>query len=302
MATVTEPRRQTRKSLQTKLLIDGQWRERFGRAGPVEPPIRPRQLRGVAGALRGLGLRPGVPGQCLQCQRGAQRRQGVVQRGGGAAGADRHGAAQQHRARVQPGIHLHDGDPALVVAGEHGGLDRRRAPPARQQAGMHVQAPAAWRVQHGLWQDQPVGRDHRHVQPERRERRLGGRVPLKRDGVAHRQAHRLRGDGHRAACQVPAASGRARRLGVDRGDRVPGGVQRAQGRDGEVRAAHEGKPHQPAALSFMSLASRRISMLRLSADRWSTNSTPSRWSSSCCRQAASRPSASTCFCTPSASW
>ena len=33
-------------------------------------------------------------------------------------------------------------------------------------------------------------------------------------------------------------------------------------------------------------------MLRFSADRWSTNSTPSRWSISCCRQAASSPSAS----------
>ena len=33
-------------------------------------------------------------------------------------------------------------------------------------------------------------------------------------------------------------------------------------------------------------------MLRFSADRWSTNRTPSRWSISCCRQAASRPSPS----------
>ena len=48
---------------------------------------------------------------------------------------------------------------------------------------------------------------------------------------------------------------------------MPGAVQRPQRRHREIRAAHEGEPHQPAAFSFMSLANRRISMLRFSAER-----------------------------------
>ncbi len=220
-----------------------------------------------------------------------------MQRAAGGKRPDRHRLAQQHRPGVEAGIHLHDGDPALRVAGQHRRLDRCRPAPARQQAGVDIQAAAPRRLQHRRRQDQAVGRHHRRIQPKRRKRRLGRCIAAQPRLRAHLQPQFVRGTMHGAALHCLPAAGRPRRLAIHRSDRMPRLDQRPQRRDGEIRAAHEGQAHRrayfPSFFCRCSLASRRMMMLRFSAERRSTNRMPSRWSISCCRQADSKPSAST---------
>ena len=54
-------------------------------------------------------------------------------------GADRHLGAERHGPGVEPGGQLHHADAGAGVAGHDRPLDRRRAAPARQQRGVHVQ-------------------------------------------------------------------------------------------------------------------------------------------------------------------
>ena len=95
----------------------------------------------------------------------------------------------------------------------------------------------------GLGQDQPIGRHHGGIQLECGECRLRRRIGAQPRRRAHRQTQLLRRDVHRAAAHCMAASGGPRRLAIDRGDVVPGRVQRPQGGHGEIRAAHEGEAH-----------------------------------------------------------
>ena len=82
----------------------------------------------------------------------------------------------EHRAGVDPGIHPHDADAGLDVAGEDGRGDGRGPAPARQHRAVDVDAPEPGQVEHLLRQDQAVGRDHDHVRREAGQRglRLGG--------------------------------------------------------------------------------------------------------------------------------
>ena len=57
----------------------------------------------------------------------------VVQGGGGFQRVDPEGGGGQHRALVQPLGHAHDLNACDLVAGHDRPLDRRGAPPARQQ-------------------------------------------------------------------------------------------------------------------------------------------------------------------------
>ena len=80
-------------------------------------------------------------------------------------------------------------------------------------------------------QDQPVGDDHRGVEPQCGESRLHRRIAHWRIATqkrrrAHLEAKPLGGQVHRTGPHRLAAPGRPRRLAVDRGDRMPGVVQR----------------------------------------------------------------------------
>ena len=84
-----------------------------------------------------------------------------MQAGCGIVGRNRQGLVQQHVARVQPGIHLHDGDAGLAVARLNGAVDGGCATPAGQQRGVDVDAAQPRQVQHPLRQQQAVGgHDH----------------------------------------------------------------------------------------------------------------------------------------------
>ena len=63
----------------------------------------------------------------------------------------------------------------------------------------------------------------------------------------------------------------------------------------EARVAFAGARSRASFLNFLT------TMSRFSLEMWSMNSTPFRWSISCCRQVASRPSASISCCLPSRS-
>ena len=60
---------------------------------------------------------------------------------------------------VEPFLHAHDGDARLRVARHDGALDGCRAPPARQERGVDVEAAEPRRIEHRLRQEQAIG-DH----------------------------------------------------------------------------------------------------------------------------------------------
>ena len=134
----------------------------------------------VADALgSGCGVRrsaPGVSAGACTISARAQRGQAVVQRGGAVVGArSARPRASSIGAGVQAGVHLHDGDAGLRVAGLDGTVDRRRAAPARQQRGVDVQAAPRRQRQHPGRQDQAVGGHHQHVGRAPRPARRGPR-------------------------------------------------------------------------------------------------------------------------------
>jgi len=148
----------------------------------------------------------------------------------------------QHRPGVEPRFHPHYGDARLLVARQYRALDGGRSAPARQQAGMNVEAAVDWRIEHRLRQDQAIGRDHRHVSAKRGECGLLLRAPQRR-GMPDRNAQFLRAALHRRRLQSLAPSGRARRLGIDAGQLMPRCDQRIQRRDGKFRRSHENYAH-----------------------------------------------------------
>ena len=97
--------------------------------------------------------------------------------------SDGQALGQQHAARVQALVHLHDGHARLRVARLDGAVYGRRAPPARQQAGVNVQAAQARHLQRPDRQDEAVGGHHHHVGLHRLHRRAGrlrlvGKAPI----------------------------------------------------------------------------------------------------------------------------
>ena len=89
-----------------------------------------------------------------------------------------------------------------------------------------------------------------------------------------------------------AAAGGPRRLGVDGGDVVAGVEQRLEAGQHEPRRAHDDEAQRGSGTRAPGLDRACAgSCCACSAERWSTNRMPSRWSISCCTQRASRPSA-----------
>ncbi len=126
-----------------------------GYAGPHSaagrPPVDPRlvglDLAGIGDAVRRLGgLLRGAALQGRQRPRqevGAEGGQPRRQRPRRVVRRDRRGLGQQDRAFIEALAHPHHLHPGLAVAGHDRSLDRRRAPPARQQRSMQVEGAQA---------------------------------------------------------------------------------------------------------------------------------------------------------------
>ena len=104
----------------------------------VEQPVLRGDLLRIGDALLGLLAEWRALAQRTQQELAAEGLQASRERAVVVLGRDRLGGAQAHRAVVQPGGQAHDPNPGLLVTGHQRALHRRRAAPARQQRGMHV--------------------------------------------------------------------------------------------------------------------------------------------------------------------
>jgi len=86
-----------------------------------------------------------------------------VQRAGVLIGTHVQRTLREHRARVEAGVHLHDRDAGLAIAGEERALDRRGTTPARQQRSVNVPGTTRSGVKRGLRQKQSVGSNDQGV-------------------------------------------------------------------------------------------------------------------------------------------
>ncbi len=257
-----------------------------GRQRPGDRRLGLGDLVGIAGAGLRLRHRPqpagGGVGQRLHDHARAERGQAVVQLAGGVVEPDRLAFDQQHVASVQAGVHLHDRDAGLGVAGLDRAVDRRGAAPARQQRAVDVQAAQSRQRQHPFGQDQAVGGHHQHVRACRVQRGAARRGLVRKLAV-QAQAARLRDRNaqverqllDRRRRQLHAAAGRAVGLGEHQRYVVAGGVDRGEchrselGRPGKSDAQH-GVGHQRLRtgcssrvfLSILVLMRSRLSGLR----------------------------------------
>ena len=203
-------------------------------------------------------------------------------------------------------------DAGLGVAREDRPLDRRRAPPARQQREVQVHEPVRQRVEQ-RGREQLPERDH-HAERRRPIARTSSTTSPRLRGRAHRRGRARRGRLHRARhrCSLAAAAP-AVGLGDDERDVVPGRVQRAQRRHRVGGRAEEDDAHRdrrrlatgrgrgpmrgrrPGGSAARGCACSRSASRRTSGSTRSSSSTPSRWSISCwnIRPSSSSPSSTT---------
>ena len=229
---------------------------------------------------------------------------------GGVAGPDRLGDDAEHRAGVEAGLDAERRRAGDLVAVQDRVLHRGGAAPGRQQREVQVHPAVRGDGERGRRQQRAVGddRDSSRVRARRSRSRKSGSPG--RGGRQHRRRRPRRpaaatGDGAGAR---PAA-GAGRRAG-DRPRRPRAGASRAAPAGTGTAAAgvpaktsltaapdHRASPRVVCGLTLTDAArsspdhsaSRiaRMAALRASASSRSTNSTPSRWSVSCCRQRAS---------------
>ena len=107
--------------------------KRLGRFGPMQAAIFLGQFRGIGHAGFRLGRGSWVFIQGAQDQPRARFGQRVMQIGRGGGRRDRHRFLQQHRPRIQPFFHAHDGDAGCGIARQNRCLNGPRPAPARQQ-------------------------------------------------------------------------------------------------------------------------------------------------------------------------
>ena len=115
----------------------------------------------------------------------AHRREPLGEIACGLVGRDARALFEQHRARVELIDHAHDGDAGLFVAGEHRGLDGRRAAPARKQRRMDVERAELRQRDDLAREDVAVGHDDAEVRLARAKRgdeRLAARTLGLQDG------------------------------------------------------------------------------------------------------------------------
>ena len=226
----------------------------------------------------------------------AQVRQLHRQRAGGVAGLDGQPALQDHLAGVHALVHEQRGHAGEGAAVPQDALHRRGAAVLGQQRAVQVDRAGARHRQQRRVQDRAEGDHGEQVGRQRRQPlpHLGGTHVGR---LLHRQPQVQRRQRHLRRRQPPPAP--ARPVGLrDHGDDVAAARHRAQRRDGEGGRAHE--HHARAAQSWppgpvrsaggrcpsgssprASASSERRRNCRLSGERRSTNSTPSRWSISC---------------------
>jgi hypothetical protein len=166
----------------------------------------------------------------------------VVQRAGGVEAVDAHLLGHQDRPLVEALAHPHHLDAGHRVAGHDRPLDRGRAAPAGQQAGVQVEAALAGRIQHRLHQDLAEGDDDGRVEVQGLEGcDLLGRLHRRRRADGQAQPF---GEGvDRRGFQILAATARRGRLGIDGDDLVARGDQFGQTGDGEIGSAEESDAH-----------------------------------------------------------
>ncbi|EXI88400.1 MAG: hypothetical protein AW12_01863 [Candidatus Accumulibacter sp. BA-94] len=210
---------------------------------------------------------------------------------------DRQALGKQHRPAVESSVHLHDAHASFRVASENRPLYWCGATPAWQQRAMDIDAAETRHVEHSLRQNQAIGGDHHRL-------RANSANPLLHRSILKRWRlqdfdtgpHRQQLDRRLAKRHAPPSS--AVWLSQHQRYLVPGGNDRLQRKRGELRSARENQLH---AVILACLASLFLIRTCLSCDRCSTNTRPSRWSISCCRHTASKPTASTLRCAPSRS-
>ena len=218
------------------------------RRPPVDGGLVFLQLRRVGRAVGWLRHF----GQCARCQRarrvhdqsGGERGKHVVQRTAGGLRSNGHCLRGQDGAGVETFVHSHDGDARLLIARHDRTLDRRGAPPARQQRSMGIDAAEPRRGKHGRRQDQAVGDRDREVRTQRRKRRLR-LLALQARRSPDRKPRSLGAHRHRRRPHLAAALRRARRLGVDSSDGMAARAERVESRNRIGRRSHE---HQPERL------------------------------------------------------
>ena len=209
-------------------------------------------------------------------------------------------------AATGPGVELldeqHRRDGALGLAGHERALDRRGAAPARERRG--VQVDERQRVEQRARHEQAVGDD------ARRPRRRAAAAAAARRPRARAARARARAPGprrRRAAARLAAAARGPVGLAEHERDlesRAPRPGARAPARPtSSCLRSRRGRPPQCAQRRGPGCGRRAASASRrASGVVRSMISTPSRWSISCCRMRASRPSASTRTGSPFSSW
>ena len=205
----------------------------------------------ASGCGRGCSRPAAASAEAAHRQLAAERREARQQRRAGVVGGDRRRLDQQDRAGVEAGVHLHQGDAGLGVAGLDRPLDRRGAAPARQQRRMDVDAAEPRQREQPRRQDQAVGGDDDRLGrggDERRPRRRGvvgeAAVEAQPPRLRHRQAVRERERLDRRRLDLHAAAGGPVGLAEHERDLVAGGVQPLQPDAREFRRAGEREAHR----------------------------------------------------------
>ena len=206
-----------------------------------------RRVRDACGRLRRPGNRHArrQATQHADQRAGALGRDAIEERGGRIAGADGDAHGVEHRAGVEPRLHLHDRRARFLVAGKQRALNGRRAAPARQQRRVNVEAAMARPCQDRGRQDESVGRYGKHVDRDREQRRAR-RLVQQRRRLQHGEAafQRQPLDGRRFGPEpAPARSVRPREHQRNGEPRVE---QRAQHHRRKRRGAGKTDIHRPS--------------------------------------------------------
>ena len=223
------------------------------------------------------------------------------------------------RAGVQARLQLEDAGAGDLVAVQHGVLHRRRAAPGGQQREVQVDPAVLGDLQRGRRHQRAV-RDHRHA-VRARARAAGPGTPARAAaaGVStsmprssaqaptgERTRRRPRPGGRvRAGSPRRPARARTRRWRPGRAGRRPGVPAKTrrirsppQAEDAAAVRADLDHRRRAGVVPLGLRGSAFIASLRAAASSRSRNSTPSRWSVSCCTQRAIRPVPTSCTGSP----
>ena len=209
---------------------------------PIDQRFFLADLRRIRRTLCGLRTRrqrsSDHPIQGFDHRLGTHLRQAVMQRARRVGTRDGGRFLEQHRARIETRVHLHDGHAGLRIACEQRAMDRRGSAPARQQRSMDVDATHRRHGQHRGREYQTVGDDDHHIGSVRlkmvdRTRLTQGRWLFDREPMSQR---RLLDRAHR---ELLAATGGTIRLCVDGNDAVTRSHQGFERRHRKLRRAGE---------------------------------------------------------------